>query len=63
MPPGVDQVPPVDAISIARLHGEACIRCGSTQLPLLPAGQIAGTADGDSAGWPVVACPDHQGGE
>lgn len=60
--------PPVDAvleaeasISIARLHGEACIRCGAVFLPLFPVGSIY-TRDRDGAlrAWHVVACGQHR---
>lgn len=48
---------PVDTVSIARLHGEACIRCGSTVPPLTPCGHMrtVGTDNGVLS-WPVVAC-------
>ncbi|MGA5701648.1 hypothetical protein [Peterkaempfera bronchialis] len=52
---------PVDAPTLDRLHGDACINCGTEDGPLLPAGH-AYTADGEGQlGWPVAACPDHQG--
>ena len=53
---------PVDLVSIVRLHGEACITCGTTTLPLIPNGHVrtGGTDDGVLS-WPVVACPDHLG--
>lgn len=61
----VEQELPVDAVSIVRLHGEACIDCGSTVGPLTPAGHI-GTRTGNGDGtisWPVVTCPAHTEGE
>lgn len=49
-------------VSIARLHGEACIGCGLTATddrPLSPAGTIqVPNADGESRPWDVVTCPD-----
>lgn len=51
-----------DEISIARLHGEACIGCGATRTderPLKAAGEITvvGPA-GETKPWTVVTCPD-----
>jgi hypothetical protein len=52
----------VPAELLLRLHGVACIRCGSVGGPLLPAGHAYTiTDDGGRLGWPVVACPEHQG--
>lgn len=49
-------------ISIARLHGEACIGCGATRTderPLKPAGEIAVVGpDETPKAWTVVTCPD-----
>jgi len=55
--PVVELELPVDAISIVRLHGEACIGCGSAKGPLFPAGHV-GTLDseGGPLSWPVVTC-------
>ena len=49
-----------DDTSPARLHGEACLHCGSTTPPLLPAG-LVGTrvSEGIVREWPVVACRKH----
>lgn len=57
----VQQDFPDDTISIARLHGEACIACGTTRAPLAPAGHVY-TRDqqGGRLGWSVVACAEHQ---
>lgn len=44
-----------DDISIARLHGLACVDCGAVARRLRPAG--IGTHQGRE--WPVVACPQH----
>lgn len=46
-----------DDVSPARLHGEACFYCGSTEPPLSPDGTV-GTRIGDGVlkEWPVVAC-------
>ena len=56
--PTVEIELPVDRVSIARLHGEACISCGCTALPLMPNGHVGtrGSEDGILS-WPVVACP------
>ncbi|MFC1429534.1 hypothetical protein ACEZDB_02550 [Streptacidiphilus sp. N1-3] len=51
---------PVDDDLFVRLHGTACIICGTTQGPLNPAGHAY---TGDSAtgrlGWSVVACAER----
>lgn len=55
--PAVEIELPVDTVSIARLHGEACIRCGATALPLMPNGYIRTRgSEGGVLSWPVVAC-------
>lgn len=55
-----DAEPPIqDAISPVRLHGEACIHCGTTDGPLAPAGHRYTPAGSTQLGWPVVACPEH----
>ncbi|MHA6759821.1 hypothetical protein [Streptacidiphilus sp. PAMC 29251] len=52
---------PVDDALLVRLHGQACITCGSTTGPLLSAGHAyTGDGDGSRHGWPVVACPEHR---
>lgn len=53
--------PDGDPISPARLHGEACIECGSTEPPLVPAGHRHTQTERGRAplGWAVVACPVH----
>jgi hypothetical protein len=54
---------PVDRVSIARLHGEACIKCGSTVLPLMPNGHVETRgSEGGILSWPVVACAGCWGG-
>jgi hypothetical protein len=54
--PVIEQLP-VDAISIVRLHGLACITCGTASGPLLDAGHI-GTRDSEGGvlSWRVVTC-------
>lgn len=47
---------PVDTVSIARLHGQACIKCGSTTPPLRPAGHVNTRGSDGLIAWPVVAC-------
>ena len=49
---------PADAMSIARLHGEACTTCGSARGPLAPAGHVymPGELPNSRLGWTVVAC-------
>lgn len=55
--PVLDLVLPVDHVSIARLHGEACIKCGSTVLPLMHNGYVRTRGSDDSVlSWLVVAC-------
>lgn len=53
--------PPDQGISPARLHGEACIVCGSTEPPLHPNGTL--TIDGETAGvvhdFETVVCTAH----
>lgn len=44
--------------SIARLHGEACIVCGSANYPLLPVGRLP--LKGSRVAWQVVACREHR---
>jgi hypothetical protein len=52
-----------DDISPARLHGEACIVCGTTEPPLHPAGHVyTPSAEGGAPlGWAIVACESHGG--
>ncbi|MEZ0092872.1 hypothetical protein [Streptacidiphilus sp. EB129] len=53
---------PVDDALLARLHGAACITCGTTTAPLTAAVHIySGDQDGGRLGWPVAACPKHLG--
>ncbi|MFC1416383.1 hypothetical protein [Streptacidiphilus cavernicola] len=53
---------PVDDALLVRLHGTACITCGTTTGPLYGAGHVytavAAGQDG-CLGWAVVACPEH----
>jgi hypothetical protein len=52
---------PVDASTLLRLHGRACITCGTTTGPLTPAGHVyTGNADDGRLGWAVTACPEHR---
>lgn len=44
-----------DTISIARLHGLACIDCGAVCRCLTPAGQVVHRG----RVWSIVACPLH----
>lgn len=48
-----------DAISPVRLHGEACIHCGTTEGPLTPAGHRYTASGQIQLGWAVVACSEH----
>lgn len=41
-------------VSIVRLHGEACIDCGTVSKPLRAAGHV--TVRGRSRVWQVVTC-------
>jgi hypothetical protein len=44
-----------------QLHARACITCGRTTGPLLPAGyREVENRPGQLLPWPVVACPEHQ---
>ncbi|MEU4578908.1 hypothetical protein [Nonomuraea sp. NPDC023979] len=44
-----------DSVSIARLHGMACIDCGAVHGRLSPAGDV----ELYGRRWPVVACRAH----
>jgi hypothetical protein len=59
--PVVESELPVDATNIARLHGEACIECGSMSGPLLPAGHVYTRSCAGRLGWAVVVCAGCQG--
>ena len=48
-------------VSIARLHGEACIDCGAVNTKLYPAGEVSTVVEGGRQVWQVVACVDHRG--
>lgn len=50
---------PVDTLSIARLHGHACIVCGTTTPPLRAAGHVNTRGSDGLIAWPVVACKEH----
>jgi hypothetical protein len=52
---GTKPIPALDNISIARLHGQACIDCGAVTLKLSPAGRVLYRG----RLWTVVACADH----
>jgi len=44
-------------VSPARLHGEACFTCGSTEPPLHPAGTVGTRVDDVLVReWPIVVC-------
>jgi small ligand-binding sensory domain FIST len=52
-----DTVSPVrisGPVSIARLHGRACIHCGAVAKDLSPAGTV--TVSGSDREWPIVTC-------
>ncbi|MFJ6212124.1 hypothetical protein ACIQGZ_02105 [Streptomyces sp. NPDC092296] len=51
---------PVDASTLARLHGAACIVCGDRSGPLAPAGYVYTGSGSGRLGWAVVACPRHR---
>lgn len=52
---------PVSAELMLRLHGLACIRCGTVSGPLDSAGHAyTMTATGGRLGWSVVACREHR---
>lgn len=52
---------PVDQETMRRLEGQGCIDCGTSE-GLSPAGYRYTTDhEGGPLGWPVVACPEHQG--
>lgn len=50
-----DLIPLGDSVSIARLHGQACLDCGTVAGRLHP----AGVALHRGRRWPVVACDAH----
>jgi hypothetical protein len=56
------RLPSLEQVSIARLHGEACIGCGHTATddkPLSPGGTMTvPDAEGRPKRWQVVTCPD-----
>ncbi|MGH3341348.1 MAG: hypothetical protein ACRDPK_00385 [Carbonactinosporaceae bacterium] len=57
----LDRALPVDAETMRRLRGEACIYCGATER-LAPAGhRYTIASEGGRLGWPVLACPEHEG--
>ncbi|GAB2800266.1 hypothetical protein GCM10027091_35080 [Streptomyces daliensis] len=47
-------------ISIARLHGEACIDCGAVHQRLFPAGTLRTMTERGARVWSVVTCTLHQ---
>lgn len=49
--------PALDAVSIARLHGEACWDCGAVATTLHPAGSVT-TENGKE--WLIVKCEKHR---
>lgn len=48
-------IPVGDTISIARLHGQACLDCGAVTRHLAPTGHVLF----HGRLWPVVACATH----
>jgi hypothetical protein len=51
---------PVDAPTLTRLHGLACIHCGVSDGLLVPAGHAYTESGGGRLGWAVVACTGRQ---
>ena len=49
-----------EAISIVRLHGEACFFCGHALGRLFPVGLVETPVEGGTRLWPVVACVEHR---
>lgn len=50
-----------DDTSPVRLHGQACIHCGTSTGPLTPAGQVGTRVDeGVVRVWEVVSCSEHK---
>lgn len=48
---------PVDESTLARLHGKACITCGTTTSDLTPAGHVTTRSRaGARLGWAVGSC-------
>jgi hypothetical protein len=54
---------PVDAPTLDRLHGLACLTCGAIDGLLVPADHDCTASGGGRLGWAVVACADHQGAQ
>lgn len=50
---------PVDAETLAALHGKACVVCGASGVRLVDAGFCQTISGAGRLGWPVAACPDH----
>lgn len=48
------------AVSIVRLHGEACYFCGAALGRLFPVGTVETLVEGAMWAWPVVACAHHR---
>jgi hypothetical protein len=51
---------PVDIPTLVRLHGLACVTCGTSDVVLVPAGHVRTESGGGLLGWAVVACPEHK---
>lgn len=52
---------PVNQETMRRLEGQGCIDCGTPE-GLSPAGyRYTADHEGGRLGWPVLACPEHQG--
>jgi hypothetical protein len=49
--------PALDAVSIARLHGEACWDCGAVATTLYPAGAVTTEAGKE---WEIRKCINHR---
>jgi hypothetical protein len=45
-------------VSIARLHGEACVECGDSPKTLYAGGYLR--VAGEERVWPVMACSAHR---
>ena len=57
------ELPVTDAL-LVRLHGKACITCGTSTGPLNRSGYVYTTDPGGGRlGWAVVACAEHQDGQ
>jgi len=60
----MSEIQQAPAYTHAQLHSLACIACCREDVELLPNGHVytPGELPNSRLGWPVVACPEHQGG-